>query len=298
MNRQEALGALRNGSPHARLKAARHLARDPNPADAAALRNARVGEADVYVKAALDRAIAVAEQRMPAWLPSEPSDVDEISDETRREVYAQAVRWIAGTLLHEIAAPIGLIELAAVRDIGKQYEGSATQRRIRSVQQTFAAIEALQTAATPAKPQQFDLAEFVKEIIYEVVNGSGRDVSRHGPSPLMIHADPRLLRLAFINGLKNALEAVQQIELPDAESPVVVSWGSDDTDVWIAVVDSGPGLSGPIEKAFEIGQTTKKDSHRGFGLAIARQAMESLGGAVRLTGAAAGGVSYEIRWEQ
>ena len=76
-----------------------------------------------------------------------------------------------------------------------------------------------------------------------------------------------------------------------------MTWGMTDIDYWVAVLDRGPGIVGPAESTFGIGETTKK-GHSGFGLAIAKQAIETLGGACTLQPAAEGGARFEIRWER
>jgi len=78
---------------------------------------------------------------------------------------------------------------------------------------------------------------------------------------------------------------------------VTISWGDTDVDYWLAVVDHGGGLTGPIETAFEIGNSTKKD-HIGFGLAIARQAVETMIGSLSLEPAKHGGALYTARWRK
>ena len=78
---------------------------------------------------------------------------------------------------------------------------------------------------------------------------------------------------------------------------VTISWGDSDVDYWLAVLDHGVGLAGPIETAFEIGNSTKKD-HIGFGLAIARQAVETMIGSLILEPAKHGGALYTARWRK
>ncbi len=78
---------------------------------------------------------------------------------------------------------------------------------------------------------------------------------------------------------------------------MTISWGDSDVDYWLAVLDHGAGLTGPIETAFEIGNSTKKD-HIGFGLAIARQAVETMIGSLTLEPAKHGGALYTARWRK
>ena len=57
------------------------------------------------------------------------------------------------------------------------------------------------------------------------------------------------------------------------------------------------GLNDAIGRPFGIGQSNK-DGHSGFGLSIALQAMEMIGGTVKLEPRPKGGAKFEARWER
>ena len=122
------------------------------------------------------------------------------------------------------------------------------------------------------------------------------DVSLHGTMPFVIHSDPTLLTAALSNGVRNAGDAVVGAH-SDERHLIVVNWGETDVDYWVAVMDRGSGLVGPVGLAFEIGKTTK-EGHNGFGLPIAKQAVETLGGSCTLQALPEGGAHFEIRWER
>jgi C4-dicarboxylate-specific signal transduction histidine kinase len=100
-----------------------------------------------------------------------------------------------------------------------------------------------------------------------------------------------------VNGLKNAVEAVHEVGADLRTHPIVVSWGVTDKDYWISIVDRGPGVAAVSATRFEVGKSTKP-GHSGFGLAVARRAMESLGGELSLSAAEAGGARYELSWSK
>jgi nitrogen fixation/metabolism regulation signal transduction histidine kinase len=294
VTRDDALTLLSSDSAHQRLKGARFLVRGAQQSDLPLLRQARQRENVSYVKKSLDLVIMKLSQFLAAPV-GEPLDEFDIPEEVRRQIRSQAVEHVTGILLHEIASPIGLVRRSASREVGN-FEGSRTKFYLDSLQRIFEAIEQLKGAAAAPKPEEFDLAELIHEIKLAETPSQKLDVSLHGPTPLIIRSDPTLVRLAVCNGLRNAIEAVA--EASDNEShPIVVTWDSTDVDYWVAVLDRGPGLIGPIEPAFEIGKSTKQ-GHSGFGLAIARQAIETLGGSVTLQPATGGGALYEVRWER
>ena len=78
---------------------------------------------------------------------------------------------------------------------------------------------------------------------------------------------------------------------------MVITWGMTDVDYWVVILDQGPGIVGVGEGAFNIGSTTKM-GHIGFGLAIGRQAMDTLEGNVTLFPAQGGGACLELRWDR
>lgn len=294
MTHEEALAALRAETPHERLKAARFLARHAQAADIKELRRARRHESVSYVKTALDRAIDRL-SNLPSPNVPDPSDEIEVPEDVKRQNRAQAIEWVAGLLLHEIASPIGLVKRTASREI-EDYDASRTKRHLENLERIFEAIEQLKGATAVPRPEQFDLAELIAEAANELGAETLAKTSLVGPKPMIVTSDPALVRLAVANGLRNARDAVRESGAGDSHL-VVVTWGQTDVDYWVSILDRGPGILGPVEAAFEIGKTTKQ-GHSGFGLAIARQAIETLGGTVTLEPAAQGGARYEARWER
>lgn len=292
MTRDEAILGLSHGSPHARLKAARFFRKGASSADRTILAVHRAKENVAFVREALDAALTASVAAPP--VPTASADLVDLPDDLKREARAEAVSWIAGLLLHELSSPIGLAELAAATEI-PNYPQSETQKRLSAVKRTFGAIELLKNAATVANRESFDVGKFVEGVIFEERQGREVDVSIHGPKPMMTLADPKLLHLALANGLRNAFDATEALA-PVGRRSIVVTWGANDIEHWISVIDSGVGLSHPPERAFEVGRTTKRN-HSGFGLAIARQAMESMGGNASIEPGGAVGVRYELKWE-
>lgn len=294
MTREEALAQLSTASTHARLQAARFLARSAQPPDLPALRAARAAESSLYVRGSLDRAIERLTNVAPA-ATTESREDSEISESSRRQIYARATEWVAGLVLHEIASPIGLLAYEASREV-PNYANSRTKTHIATLQMVFAAIEQLRKASATPKPEEFDLANLVSEVVATEFADVSDKIAMQGPRPLLLVSDAALLRFAICNGLRNAVEAVAAFQGPDTV-PVVVTWGETDVDYWVSVLDSGPGIAGPVESVLGIGKTTKA-GHSGFGLPIASAAIEALGGGLSLQSASGGGAKYELRWEK
>ena len=294
MTREQALKALLSDAAHSRLRAARFLARNNNETDIQVLRNALQRETVSYVRRGLELAIKRASRSLSN---SESKIIKEyqIPDDIREQIKNEVMEQISGQILHEIASPVGLIAAAAAREV-PVYEHSKTKRHVENLKRIFEAIEQLKGAAAVPKPEEFDLAELVDDIVSVEVGESLVEVSKHGAKPMIINSDRALVRLAVSNGIRNAIESVSDTSYSEP-CPIVVTWGETDIDYWVAVLDYGPGLAGPTESAFGIGKTTKK-GHSGFGLTIARQAIETLGGYCILQPAKEGGTRFEVRWEQ
>jgi signal transduction histidine kinase len=294
MNKEEALTSLSSGSPHERLRAARFFAKNCDAADAPILREVRLRESNTYVKTILDGVISRLSNGT-AIENTEAADDEDIPKDVIRKARTQAVESITALLLHEVASPFGLVENAAAREIGN-YANSDTKKFIDRVQRILEGIEQLKNATSRPNPQTFDLAEFIDIIIAEESHSNAIKPAQQGPRPFLVTTDPVLLRFAVCNGLRNAIEAAGNSK---AEQPVVVTWGSNDTDYWVTIIDDGPGLAGSPESAFEPGKSSKKaQGHIGFGLSIAKQAIESLDGFVTLSPGRTGGARYELKWSR
>lgn len=297
MTRDEALAQLSAASAHIRGQAARALGTLGCAGDLPSLRKAQLVETVSHVNYALQDTIRRLSRQQGPQLLAAGDDDDVISEDVRRQIYGQAVEWITGFLLHEIASPIGLVRLAAKRELGEGWDGSETKRHLESINRVFEAIETLKNAASVPRPQEFDLAALIDELIGVCPQETAEWISTIGSRPFVIKGDPSLIRMVVVNGLRNAVEAQLSSARPAEPHAVTVSWGDTDVDYWVAILDHGDGIAGPTETAFEIGNSTKK-SHTGFGLAIARQAVETMIGSLVLEPAKDGGALYTARWRK
>ena len=106
-----------------------------------------------------------------------------------------------------------------------------------------------------------------------------------GGSPLTIWADELMLRMAFLNVVRNALEAMEGVP----ERRLTVRTRCLEGAVMVEVQDRGPGVRPELrEQVFEPHFTTKP-SGSGLGLTMARKALESHGGTIVLESPPEGG---------
>ncbi|MCX4104763.1 ATP-binding protein [Aeromonas hydrophila] len=298
MNRAQALELLSTGSSHERFRAAYFLVKSAELVDLSALNSAKHSETDAYVLNLLDAAIKnVQHASRPELVQSAVPESELSGEELLAVAKAQAIEWVSGLLLHEIGAKLGLVSFAASQDIA-DYESSLTKLYMNNLQSIFDAIGQLRSAANPPKYEDFDLSVLVEDITSIELHDSEIEVSFFGIRPFMVTSSKQLIRLALGNGIRNAIEAVAALTESANESyskTVVVTWGKTDSEYWISIIDSGVGILDAPPNLFDVGKTTKS-GHPGFGLAIAKQAMETLDGVISLENSASYGAKYEMRW--
>jgi|GEM_PF-1096370 len=299
MTREEALQRLKSDHALERFEAARVLGSAACKQDVPELMAAKSVEADGFVRLWINRAILSCH--------AQESGVEKESAEHFEPViYRKAVEWVTGVLVHEIGNKFGLVEYTAGREVSN-YPDSKTAKLMADLASTLAAIEDLQSATKATSQEQFDLAAFVDETVEAEQFDQAVEVLAVGTRPLLVYGVPRLLKLALRNGLRNAVDAskdaqtIAKSRTLDTEHPsipgVVISWGVTDIDCWISVIDSGIGLPNTDTLWFELGTSTKP-RHSGFGLAIAKQAMDTMDGTIDLEPSSGGGAKFSLTWQR
>jgi len=292
-NPEVLLRRLHSSNNKERLEAARYFAEYASPAHEQALREAAARESVLWIRGALRRALA---RISPAPEPNGSAvsvNADDVPEGFAAQVHAEALETTAAQLVHEIEPLLGGLRLAAETEV-PNFPESATRRSIDRLDEFLEVLSRLRRAASAPKVEEFSLDEVVQRCIQEVAAPEGLQIHKSGPQPCIVEGDRSLVSMSFINGLRNAVEATVATgaELPTL--PITVAWGTTDRDQWISIVDLGIGFKGNLQRAFDIGTTTKT-GHLGMGLAIANQAVVSMGGQVLLVPNDRG-VRFEMRW--
>ena len=290
MDRASALKLLSSVAPMERTRAARYLAEVGKKSDVAALKSRYSQEHVSYVK----RAITYAIERISAGktsLKETGHDIKETEIGSENDSYHKAVEFVSGVFSHEIEPKVGLIKTAARAMLGETYQGSDLQEKIRSLDLVLKAIEKLRSVSKISDLKEINLRALVEEIVAELTYDY--PVQLIGNDDFALETDPELLKLAIKNGLVNGIEA--SIEA-GTRKPVVISWGETEAEYYLTILDCGLGVSGPVSAAFELGKTTKKNGHTGFGLSISRAAMNTLSGSANLFPSQPSRMSFELRW--
>lgn len=207
--------------------------------------------------------------------------------ERDREVSEQAERYI-GFLAHEIRNPLGTARLALelLREKGQVTDVAASRSLARSLDKMQDLLDSALTDFTARRAPRpelraIELADFLRDLMAEAsaeAESKGIATAVAVPEPIRLQVDPRLLRSAVSNLVRNA------IKFSRAGSEVRVEARRGSGRVAISVADGCGGLPpGSIERLFNpFVQAGSDRSGFGLGLAIAKQVADAHGGAIRV----------------
>ncbi len=145
------------------------------------------------------------------------------------------------------------------------------------------------------------LTRFPLRLVAEdVVAGEGLSETGEGiiglidmPPGLMIRADAEQLYRVLSNLVRNARQA---LEAQGGQGTIEIAGGEDDSDWWIRVGDTGPGLPPRArEHLFEAFQGGARKGGSGLGLAIAAELVRGHGGRLDLISTGPEGTEFMIR---
>jgi signal transduction histidine kinase len=286
------LRRLRSDNNKERLEAARYFAEHAIASNDTVLREALAKESVPWIRGALRRALAKLspnDDGSPVW----SVDRDDLPEGFAQQVYSEALETTTAQLMHEIEPLLGSVRLAAEREV-PSFDTSDTRRSLDRMDELLEALSRLRRAASAPKIEEFQLDELVQRLIQDVPDTAGITIHKSGPQPCVVHGDESLITLCVANGLRNAVEATVAVGGDLSRVPVNIMWGTTDVDHWVSILDVGIGFRGNVQRAFEIGATTKQ-GHLGMGLAIASQSVASMNGKVLLIPNERG-VRFEMRW--
>jgi signal transduction histidine kinase len=297
MNRKEALAQLSSDDVTIRLAAANALSRLAKPADLAPLIAARDREGSPWVLHTLERVIASLGGESSNAVVREPEETSPKTALDLRDLESRIVYQITEMVVHELSPIVGRIQVRATEEI-PECSRSKTWEEISRLQLLTTGLHHLATAAGTPTLVDIELGPVVREITERALSPFGvtvDDVASFAGPPLRVATDPALLDLIIGNAVRNGYEAVVDTGA-EVLGSLVITWGATHTVNWIAVRDSGPGLSEPAEKLFSAEFSTK--GHMGFGLLITKFAARSLSGEVELRNAAGGGAVFKLDWRR
>ncbi len=210
----------------------------------------------------------------------------------RLEAAFRAQRQLIDDASHELRTPLAIIRanVDAVLTSPDTTEDEraraavivdrATTRMTRLVEDLLATARRSAPALTDANVDVGEAAHEAAEEFGAVAAARNLSIRRALGDGLIVIGDHDALRRAVHNLLSNAMR------FAPFGSEVLVAAGRTEGWIWIAVRDSGPGLSEQDQERvfdrFWRGEASRRDRHAGLGLAIVRQIVESHGGQVRV----------------
>lgn len=293
MDKDEAIRALESTVVEMRLVGARYFGTRSTADDLAILQRFYAVEKVRWVKSALARGIAHAKNGIapqPEFnAPKENADAAGIR--------AKAVEEVSKTILHEFTPILGGLRIHAKRELGDLFEESATKKSLELFTSLVQSVRDLKSAATTPMYEEVDLHDIVEKAILSLNENNRKYVSLANPVPFVVISDPNHLQLVILNGLRNAIEAVLELE-GDTSPNVIINWGTTGPEHWLVIIDNGPGFVDNPSSLINLGSSTKKDEgHFGFGLAVVAQAMQVIEGELNLSNnTSSAGARFEIRW--
>ena len=225
-------------------------------------------------------------------------DMSELVTAQRNSAWADIARRIA----HEIKNPLTPIQLSAER-LKRKYQKEistdpsvfeqCTDTIIRQVGDIGRMVDEFSTFARMPKAviERQNLVEIVKEaMVLQRVGSSGIAFSFTPPEePVIADIDRRLVTQAITNLIKNATEAIEARQQPDADiqGQIDVSIIVKGHRVLVDVADNGKGLPKENRSRLVEPYMTTREKGTGLGLAIVKKIMEEHGGRLTLQDAPA-----------
>jgi len=219
-------------------------------------------------------------------------DITDLVSAQRTSAWADVARRSA----HEIKNPLTPIQLSAER-IRRRYGKVITEDRevfdqctdtiVRQVADIGRMVDEFSSFARMPKPTMLegDLAETVREAVFLLKVGHPEiefDVDL-GEMPLVARFDSRLMTQAFGNLVKNATEAIEEVEFSDDEKPRIAIRASTNGEVhFIDVTDNGKGLPAENRQRLLEPYMTTREKGTGLGLAIVGKIIEEHHGTIEL----------------
>jgi len=237
----------------------------------------------------------VAPRLRDRWVEEEVGVQSERSVKTeRREVETRSRRSLedlSASIAHEIRNPITAAK-SLVQQMGEdpasdenlEYAGLA----LSELDRVERSISHLLRYARDEEPrfepvELFDVATAAVEGLRDRAASLGVELTIECAPGGALRGDPEKLRRVIENLIANAVDALREAETPMARVEVLGGENLAGSEVWLRVIDNGPGI--PAEERERIWSPfyTTKEEGTGLGLALSRKTVEAHGGRIELS---------------
>jgi len=206
-------------------------------------------------------------------------------------------------LSHELRSPLARMRMALAlaqrrASDAEQPDLTRIEKEAEQLDELIGQIMTLARLRTQEEPTREPL--LLEELITQVLDDArferpDAQIESHGEGPARVLGDPRGLKSALENVVRNALTYAA------ADGPIEVHLERSGNDFEIRVCDSGPGVAEEdLTRIFEPlyradASRDHKTSGQGIGLAITARVMELHGGVVSAANRAGGGLEITLR---
>lgn len=206
----------------------------------------------------------------------------------------------SSVVAHDIKSPLNNIsELIDLMKIGEQKLDESNTKMLDMIKtssdqlQAFVSDLFVYSQAGGGRVEVFSVGDFLNSIVAEQSVMPGVEINVNVEIKDHIVADKYILKLVLRNLIDNA------VKYNDKEIPVITIRAFEDgSNYFFDVKDNGPGISDlHLDSIFELWKTTgKKDRYgeegNGFGLAIVKKTIESIGGNITCLANSGEGVCF------
>lgn len=189
-------------------------------------------------------------------------------------------------------------DLVALREtIGSMLEEAQRLTDVVDALLTLARMDATKADAAREVVNIASLIDEVRDQFEVLANEKHQTITVSCPSDVIVQVDRRLLRLALVNLVHNAIQHAP------ADSQISISGTRSTRKIDISVKDNGPGIPREyqqkiFERFFRIDKSrSRAQGGAGLGLAIAKQAVQRNGGRILLEENSPRGSVFRIQFE-
>ncbi len=208
--------------------------------------------------------------------------------------------FLAAELNHELRNQLFVLSSAidelAEQSKGELHEKIVTMRhchdRLHNLSEAMRHLVRGRTLAAKGRCDAISVARTLITVMQRFAQVRGATIFVEAPKEqLEVPLRAFALEQALLNLVLNALTAVEMSERRE----IHVSLASEDGDVRVRVIDTGPGLERDRARALFDAPRSDRDDGTGIGLQVVRQIAESGGGSVSAFAGEAGGLVVEMR---
>lgn len=202
--------------------------------------------------------------------------------ETERQERLSLIGQMTATLAHEIRNALWGVKGYAQWLDEKLPERSAGKADVAAILKGSARIEGLvddlllYAREETYRQEPVPLHPLLSGACSAAAAGWGGEVVTSVPGDLAAWGDEEKLSRVFLNGIRNALEAMGE------RGTLTVLGGKTKDSVWVRVEDTGGGLSEEATRSVFTPFFTTKTNGTGLGLAYSRKVVEGMGGLIRI----------------